>query len=363
MHSRRTFVRGSLAAVASATLLPLVAGASRAHAASGPSLMPSADALTFDMHLHPGAFFYKGAPQYAGDNFVMKTLAEMRAGGMHGGFMSVVSDAPLIQIGANGVTVRGAFEPGEAVREYERQLALLRDLLPKGKARIVTSVTEWERAHADGLVGAWLSCEGSEVLDGDPERIDRVYADGVRSIQVVHYVPNAAGDLQTQPAAHGGLSPLGKAMVKRMNARGMVIDVAHAAFATVKDVVSLTSAPIMLSHSILKIDDARPLNVRAISPEHAKLVAQTGGVIGAWPSATNASFDEFVDNTKRLVDVVGVDHVGLGTDMDANLRPVLATYTQFPDWIKALGTRGFSAAEVEKLAGGNMVRLLRRVTG
>ncbi|MBK8060736.1 MAG: membrane dipeptidase [Gemmatimonadetes bacterium] len=223
----------------------------------------------------------------------MKTLAEMRAGGMHGGFMSVVSDAPLIQIGANGVTVRGAFEPGEAVREYERQLALLRDLLPKGKARIVTSVTEWERAHADGLVGAWLSCEGSEVLDGDPERIDRVYADGVRSIQVVHYVPNAAGDLQTQPAAHGGLSPLGKAMVKRMNARGMVIDVAHAAFATVKDVVSLTSAPIMLSHSILKIDDARPLNVRAISPEHAKLVAQTGGVIGAWPSATNASFDEF----------------------------------------------------------------------
>ncbi|MBK9977329.1 MAG: membrane dipeptidase [Gemmatimonadetes bacterium] len=227
----------------------------------------------------------------------MKTLAEMRAGGMHGGFMSVVSDAPLIQIGANGVTVRGAFEPGEAVREYERQLALLRDLLPKGKARIVTSVTEWERAHADGLVGAWLSCEGSEVLDGDPERIDRVYADGVRSIQVVHYVPNAAGDLQTQPAAHGGLSPLGKAMVKRMNAKGMVIDVAHAAFATVKDVVSLTSAPIMLSHSILKIDDA-PLNVRAISPEHAKLVAQTGGVIGAWPSATNASFDEFVDNTQ-----------------------------------------------------------------
>ncbi|MBK8060749.1 MAG: membrane dipeptidase [Gemmatimonadetes bacterium] len=103
------------------------------------------------------------------------------------------------------------------------------------------------------------------MLDGDPERIDRVYADGGRSIQVVHYVPNAAGDLQTQPAAHGGLSPLGKAMVKRMNARGMVIDVAHAAFATVKDVVSLTSAPIMLSHSILKIDDAPAQRTRHLA--------------------------------------------------------------------------------------------------
>jgi len=356
MPSRRAFVRDSLLASAGLVLLPLTVGAAGAP-------REATETLTFDMHLHPGAFFFKGAPQYAGDEAVMKTLREMRAGGVDGGFMSVVSDAPLLQLGENGVTVRGPYARGDAVREYERQLGLLRAMLPRGQARIVTTVAEWERAHREGLIGAWLSCEGSEVLDGDPDRIDRLHADGVRSIQLVHYAPNAAGDLQTQPMQHGGLSAFGQAIVRRMNARGMVVDVAHAAFETVKGVASITSAPIILSHSLLKIDDSRPLNARAITPEHAKLVAQTGGVIGAWPSALNASFEEFVDNTKRLVDLVGVDHVGLGTDMDANLRPVLASYTQFPDWTTALSHRGFSADEVSKIAGGNMVRLLQHVAG
>ena len=363
MTSRRTFVRDSLAVAAGLAILPRLSRGALAQPGDVRSTMSGAPPLTFDLHLHPGAFFYKGSAQYAGDQAVMKTLGDMHTGGMHGGFVSIVSDAPLIQIGSTGVTVRGDYRAGEAVAEYQRQLAVMRDLLPKGKARIVTTVAEWERAHADGMVGAWLSCEGSEILDGDPGRVDVIHADGVRSIQLVHYVPNAAGDLQTQPVQHGGLSAFGKAVVKRMNARRMVIDVAHAAHDTVKDVVSLAAGPIILSHSILKIDDSRLLNVRAITPEHAKLVASTGGVIGAWPSATNASFDEFVDNTKRLVDLVGVDHVGLGTDMDGNLRPVLADYTQFPAWTSALREKGFSADEVAKIAGGNMVRVLRQVVG
>ena len=152
-------------------------------------------------------------------------------------------------------------------------------------------------------------------------------------------------------------------MVKRATAAGMVIDVAHASFDTVRDVASRTSAPIILSHSILKIDDSRPLAARAISVEHAKLVAKTGGVIGAWPSGFNASFDEFVDNTKRLVDEIGIDHVGLGTDMDGNFRPVLSSYAQLKEWAAALQAKGFTSAEVAKVMGGNMQRVLSQVIG
>ncbi|AMW06445.1 hypothetical protein GEMMAAP_00870 [Gemmatimonas phototrophica] len=180
---------------------------------------------------------------------------------------------------------------------------------------------------------------------------------------MVHYVPSALGDLQTQPAQHQGLSTLGKAVVARCNARGMLIDVAHASMQTVQQVVALTTAPIILSHSILSMDSSRLLAARSISVEHAKLVAQTGGVIGAWPSGFNKSFDEFVDNTKRLIDTVGVDHVGLGTDMDGNLEPVFADYNKLGAWGAALQQRGFSRGEAEKVLGGNMLRVLSTVIG
>ena len=126
---------------------------------------------------------------------------------------------------------------------------------------------------------------------------------------------------------------------------------------------SQTSAPLILSHSILTMHDARLLAARAISVEHAKLVAGTGGVIGAWPSGFNASFDEFVANTVRLIDTVGVDHVGLGTDMDGNLKPVLGDYAQLPDWLAALRAKGLSASDVAKVSGGNMHRVLSQVIG
>jgi membrane dipeptidase len=156
---------------------------------------------------------------------------------------------------------------------------------------------------------------------------------------------------------------LGKAVVKRAAASGMVIDVAHAAFDTVRDVASATSAPIILSHSILKIDDSRPLAARAISEDHARLVAQTGGVIGAWPSGFNTSFEEFVANTKRLIDLVGIDHVGLGTDMDGNFKPVLSSYAQVGDWAAGLQALGLTPGEVAKVRGGNMQRVFAQVVG
>jgi membrane dipeptidase len=287
----------------------------------------------------------------------------MRAAGVTGGFFSLIADAPLLELTATGVGIRGAYTAGDGEREYTGQLSILRELLPTTPAFLATRSSDLVRARREQKVAAFLACEGSEFLDGRPERIDQLYADGVRSLQIVHYASNVVGDLQTQPPQHGGLSALGKAVVKRAAAAGMIVDVAHAALDTVRDVTSLMSAPIILSHSILKMENSRPIAARAISAEHAKLVAETEGVIGAWPSGFNASFDEFVDNTKRLIDFVGIDHVGLGTDMDGNFKPVLSSYAEVEDWAAGLRTKGFTEAEVAKVMGGNMQRVLTQVIG
>lgn len=353
MINRREFLKDSLVATATLSLIPAAA-----RGASG-----QGTPISFDLHAHPGAFFDKGRPEYAGDAGVVKTVTGMRDAGMTGAFFSLVADYPLIERTPTGIVARGTFAAGEGAREYRRQLDILQGLLATTPAFVATRTSDLLRAQRERQVAAFLACEGGEFLDGRPERVDQLYADGVRCLQLVHYVPSILGDLQTHAPQHGGLSAIGKAVVKQATAVGMVIDVAHASFETVRDVASQTSAPLILSHSILKIDDSRPLAARAISEEHATLVAKTGGVIGAWPSGFSASFEEFVQNTRRLIDVAGIDHVGLGTDMDSNFKPVLSEYAQVKDWAGALRAKGFARSDVEKVLGGNMQRVLRQVVG
>jgi len=317
----------------------------------------------FDLHAHPGAFFYKGTPQYAGDEAMAKVVAAMNSSRLTGAFFSLVADAPLLEVTPSGIKPKGAYAPGDALKEYQRQLTILKDLFMTLPVTVASKTADLGKATLSRKVAVFLSCEGGEFLDGNPDTLEKLYADGIRSIQLVHYAPNILGDLQTWAPQHNGLSDAGKAVVKKMNELGMLIDVAHASMDTVKAVVDTTTKPIMLSHSILKMEDNRPIAARAISVEHAKLVAKTGGVIGAWPSGFNSSFEDFVDNTKRLVDAVGIDHVGLGTDMDANFKPVLSSYTQLPDWAAALQTKGLSKEDVAKVMGGNARRVLKGVIG
>lgn len=316
-------------------------------------------AIRFDYHCHPGIFHARGSDRYPGDAAVINRINEMAANGLTGAFLSTVSDSPIIRVTENGVVPARTFAAGEAWREYKRQLGNLKELIGTSSAELATSSDDLSEG---GLVAAFISCEGGDFIDG-ASQLDEVYEDGVRAIQLVHYAPNQLGDLQTEASQYDGLSPLGREVVAKMNQLGMVIDVAHAPFNTVRAVADVTDSPIILSHSILKAEPTRPIAARAITAEHARVVADTGGVIGAWPSGFSSSFDDFVENTLRLVDVVGVDHVGLGTDMDSNFRPVLDSYTQLSQWTYALAQRGLTAAEVDKLAGGNAERVLRNVVG
>ena len=314
----------------------------------------------FDLHAHPGNFFMKGTDAYPGDEAVAKTVSDMQSGHVSGVFLSMVMDRPLLKRTETGIVPTGMFSKGEGWKEYKRQVATLKDLFSRNSISLAKHVQDLTQALEKNQTAGFLSCEGGDFLEA-ADQLEEVYADGVRSIQLVHYAPNPLGDLQTHEALHKGLSPLGKEVVRKMNALGMVIDVAHASYKTVQDVASLTQAPIILSHSILKMEADRPIGARAISPEHAKLIAQTGGVIGAWPSGFNKNFEEYVENILRLVEVVGIEHVGIGTDMDSNFKPVLDTYRQIPTLASALRSKGLSQVEVEKIMLGNTQRVLRSV--
>lgn len=320
---------------------------------------PAASYFTFDLHTHPGQLFASANSGFGDSIGSTKTLNEMRQTQLSGAFFSLVADSPLIKLGATGIVVTGKFAAGEAWKEYQRQMKVMKDYLATTSVEIGTQKTNLDNNNSS--LTAYLAVEGGDFLESNPDKVDEVYRDGVRSIQLVHYVPNNVGDLQTANPTNNGLSSFGKEVVKKMNKLGMLIDVAHASHQTVKDVVALTDSPIMLSHSILAMEPDRPIAKRAISKEHAKLIADTNGVIGAWPSGFNKSFDEYVDNILRLIEVVGIDHVGIGTDMDGNFKAVLSSYQQYPTLAESLKAKGLLQTDVEKVMGGNARRVLNKI--
>lgn len=315
----------------------------------------------FDLHCHPGAFHHRGMPGYPGDQAFTKTISDMRAGGLTAAFFSIVGDANLLTLGPKGVVVSDRkLSEGEAWADCEKQLNTFAEFAKRDNVGLATSTVLMQELRKRGQIAAFLSCEGGHGLEGRLERLDDLYGRGVRSFQLVHYAQNTLGDVQTLPPVYNGLSPFGRDAVRKLNRLGMVVDVAHASFATVKATVEITTAPIMLSHSHLQSDTSP--HPRLITVEHARLVSSTGGLIGAWPSGfANRTLADFVDQTMRLIDAVGVDHVGLGTDMDGNFKPVFSNYRQLPDWAAGLRSKGLSEADLAKVVGGNAVRVLSQV--
>ena len=201
-----------------------------------------------------------------------------------------------------------------------------------------------------------VTSEGADWLDGKIERLDEAYQRWqLRQLQLTHYRPNELGDIQTEPSVHGGLTDFGAEVIRRCNTLGIVVDVAHGTFDLVKRAVATTSKPLVLSHTALS-NRQNPWT-RLITSDHARAIASTRGVIGIWPVAEAANVSAYADMIARMVDVVGVDHVGIGTDQLGLLGPsCLPSYADLPQLAAALSTR-FKPPEVSKLLGGNYRRV------
>ena len=157
--------------------------------------------------------------------------------------------------------------------------------------------------------------EGLDFLDGKLERLEEAHRRGIRHLQLVHYTPNGIGDFQTGAVRHLGLTEFGAEVIRACHRVGFVCDVAHATERMVMQAVKVATKPLLLSHTAVLGSRAMgptPLAGRQITAAHARAIAETGGSIGIWHFFT--SHDKYVDGLKEMAEIVGVDHVSIGTD-------------------------------------------------
>lgn len=154
--------------------------------------------------------------------------------------------------------------------------------------------------------------------------MEEVYKRGLRHLQLLHDKGDRVeplGDIYTEPPRLGGLTSYGASVVKECNRLAIVVDLAHASHETVLGALKASSQPVIVSHTSLDSRArenprmAKMMAPRLISKEHARVVADAGGVIGVWTRLSDSP-SEYVGGLKALADAVGVDHVGIGSDSD-----------------------------------------------
>lgn len=231
-----------------------------------------------------------------------------------------------------------------------------------GKLRVIRTTADLdallaERALGSKTVGGLLSIEGLQNMQGKLSNIDRLYAAGFRMAGLTHFFDNELGG-SMHGIAKGGLTPLGRATVRRMEELGMVVDIAHASHKTVAEILAMAKRPVVSSHggvqAVCKVN-------RNLSDAEIRGVAKTGGVIGIgyWDAAICGTEPAKVAAAIAHVrDLVGIDHVGLGSDFDGAVTTGFDT-AQLVFVTQALVDRGFTPEDIHKVMGGNVLRLLR----
>jgi membrane dipeptidase len=321
-----------------------------------------------DIHAHPGRCFLGGLEPSSPFVALLgpeESLARVRSS--RDGEVAVVNASTVGDLAVLGVRADGGlyasrpFETGEAAADHVRQMNALNTLFAETSVRAVLVPADIPALAAQDEVGVFLSCEGADFLESGLGGLGAAHRDGARAVTLVHYRVNELGDIQTEDAVHGGLTVFGREVVDEMNRLGMIVDLAHATFETTVAALDESTRPIMISHSHL----ANPgsTHPRLLSEEHVRVVAEAGGLIGAWPAGIElTTLAGYCEEICRLVDVAGIDHVAIGTDLDANYRPVLTDYRQFPEVAAGLAARGMSASEIDQVLGGNFVELFAAVT-
>ncbi len=205
-------------------------------------------------------------------------------------------------------------------------------------------------------VGALLSFEGAHALEGDLANIDTLYDAGYRLMELHHFFDNELGG-SLHGTSGGGLTDFGRDAVQAMEAKGIIIDVAHSSEAVVDEVLAMTSRPVVVSHTGLKgtCDSARN-----ISDDHMKRIAAAGGLIGIgyWDGAVCEIMPAGVVAAIRYgIDLVGVEHIALGSDYDGSTEVSFDT-SELVVLTQTMLNYGFSEREIRAVMGGNLAWFL-----
>lgn len=277
-----------------------------------------------------------------------------------------------------------------------------------------TTAADIERAHRQKKIAALMGIEGGHAIEDSLRLLRDYYALGIRYMTLTHFNTNnwadAQGDAEDPKVAHhGGLTPFGKDVVREMNRLGMMVDISHTADKTFYDAIATSTAPIIASHSSCR---AISNHTRNMTDDMIRALAKNGGTMQinfdcgylsqryydeskpleaalrprvaeiqkiADPAEREAALEKLrAENAGKitpptLVDVVaqidhavktgGIDHVGIGTDFDGVgcVPSDLDSYNKFPALTRALLEKGYSAEDIKKIYGGNLLRVMRAV--
>ena len=307
-----------------------------------------------DIHAHPGRF-------HRDNTGLDQRVLEMARGGLSAAFFCVSTDRAIIRRDRASGRIRAQreFEPGESYRDTYARFAVLDPWFDQDRLLRVLAPDDVLDAKRSRRPGAILAAEGADFLEGRLDRVEEAHDRGIRSIQLVHYNINAVADIQTEEPRHHGLTPFGANVIREMNRLGMVVDMAprhragdprrrghhhpahhpepHRAAPHAAQVHAFISTP----------------TTRSSSPKPA-------GVIGIWP-AGRGGLERWTRRFRRLADVVGPEHLAVGTDMDGLRNTVFNDYAELGDLAAALLAAGFSRNEAAGILGGNFMRVFREV--
>lgn len=274
-----------------------------------------------------------------------------------GDAMDLLTLAGIVQL--SPFATRGPL--GRALWQAERLAEFAQnsggDLVPlRSKADLERFLAE-RTGHPD-RVGAVLGIEGAHALEGRPENLDVVFDAGFRMIGLTHFFDNDyAGS--AHGVEKGGLTPRGRDLVKRMEARGILLDLAHLSPAATHEVLALATRPVVVSHGGVK---GTCDNARNVSDAIVREIARGGGVVGIgyWSTAVCGTRPEdIVRAIRHVVDLVGDEHAALGSDYDGGTTVAFDT-AHLDVLSEEMLRQGLSEASIRKILGGNTVRVLRQ---
>jgi membrane dipeptidase len=270
-------------------------------------------------------------------------------------------------------------KPGDARDRFLGWLTAVDGELKKGNIRRALTLKDLEAAHKHGQPTIVQTVEGSQFIEGHLDRVEEAYRRGLRDLQLLHErddMVSPLGDTNTAVAHLGGLTAFGAEVVKECNRLGIVVDLAHAGHETVLGALKVATQPVIVSHTTLDTRTganpkmAEVMKPRLISKEHAKVVADGGGVIGVWIHLAD-SLKDYVESIKAMVDAVGVEHVGIGSDSDLlSSRVGQGTNKAWPGMtggffnvvVGEMLRQGFTPGDIGKVGGGNFCRVFGKVT-
>src|SRR5258708_1146481 len=269
------------------------------------------------------------------------------------------------------------FRSNSAHRTLDMIDTIRHDIVERYPNDFVLALTaaDIERAHRRGKIAALIGIEGGHASEDSLGFLRDYYATGARYMTLTHTNTNgwadSSGDVgRAGVTHHNGLTDFGKEVIREMNRLGMIVDISHVADKTFWDALDVSAAPIFASHSSCRALADVPRNM---TDEMIQALAKKGGVVDinfscgflsarpAGESSEGATLQDVVNHIDHVVKIAGIDAVGLGSDFDGiRCAPKgLDDVSKFPNLTRALLEKGYSAVDIRKIYGGNVVGVIK----